>query len=276
MGGAGQQIVNGETFACGATPLGATASYDYALQAVTSVTDVNGGVTDVYYDGFGRMKRMHAPSAVYALQSSSAATLLVEYHLPDETGRPVSMLVSKTNDGADEDDAAHYHESHAFIDGLGRTIATLSEADPTDDGFGWVVEGLTDYDRKGAERRKYLAWTYDQTPESFDLSAPSPAKYGQQRYDAFGRAVQTQGLDGTVTLLTRYHALSADAWDAEDIGPGPPVKRPTLGDGVRQPRRHSSEREKMFPCPVWISTETLPPPTSPTIVRATGCGLGRM
>ena len=92
VGGAGQQIVNGETFACGATSLGATASYDYALQAVTSVTDVNGGVTDVYYDGFGRMKRMHAPSAVYALQSSSAPTLLVEYHLPDETGRPVSML----------------------------------------------------------------------------------------------------------------------------------------------------------------------------------------
>ena len=105
--------------------------------------------------------------------------------------------------------------------GIGRTVATLSEADPTDDGFHWVVEGLTDYDKKGAERRKYLAWTYDEPPEGYDLSVPSPAKYGQQRYDAFGRAVETQGLDGIVTLLTKYHALSADAWDAEDIGPGP-------------------------------------------------------
>ena len=53
------------------------------------------------------------------------------------------------------------------------------------------------------------------------MSVASPAQYGQQRYDAFGRAVVTIGLDGTITLLTRYHALSADAWDAEDLGPGP-------------------------------------------------------
>ena len=61
----------------------------------------------------------------------------------------------------------------------------------------------------------------EQDPTGFDLSTTSPAKYGQQRYDAFGRAVVTQGLDATITLFTKYHALSADAWDAEDIGPGP-------------------------------------------------------
>jgi hypothetical protein len=84
-----------------------------------------------------------------------------------------------------------------------------------------VVEGLTEYDLKGAEQRKYLAWTWNKPQEEFALNLSSPSKYGQQRYDAFGRAVETQGLDGTVTLMTRYHALSADAWDAEDIGPGP-------------------------------------------------------
>lgn len=110
MGGEGEQTVGGEKFSCGARELVALAEYDPVLQAVTKVTDVNAGVTEVWYDGFGRMKEMFAPS---------------------------------------------------------------------------------------------------------------PAKYGQQRYDAFGRAVETQGLDGTVTLLTRFHALSADAWDAEDLGPGP-------------------------------------------------------
>ena len=137
-----------------------------------------------------------------------------------ELGSPVSRLLSKTQDGS-TCAVPEYHESYAYIDGLGRTVATLSEADDEDDGFNWVVEGLTDYDQKGAERRKYLAWTTDVHPTDYDLSLASPAKYGQQRYDAFGRAVETQGLDGTVTLYTKYHALSADAWDAEDIGPGP-------------------------------------------------------
>ena len=223
--------VDGESFECGLTELSALAVYDYALQAVTRVVDVNGGVTSVEYDGFGRMRQMFAPSPVFPGVPSEKPTLMVEYHLPDVTGRPVSMLVSKTYDGRDESDPdyesgqapvdSEYHYSYAYIDGLGRTVATLSEADDEDDGFDWVVEGLTDYDQKGAERRKYLAWTTDVHPTDYDLSLASPARYGQQRYDAFGRAVVTQGLDGTVTLYTKYHALSADAWDAEDIGPGP-------------------------------------------------------
>jgi RHS repeat-associated protein len=211
--------VEGQTFACGEDHLSALASYDRGLQAVRTVLDVNLGMTQVDYDPLGRMKAMWAPHP-HGPGLSAQPSLMVEYHLPDTTNRPVSMLVSRTQDGADHDVAA-YHESYAFVDGLGRTVATLSEADLTDDGFSWVVEGLTDYDAKGAARRKYLAWSYDGEPEAYDLSVASPSKYGQQRYDAFGRAIQTQGLDGTVTLLTRYHALSADAWDAEDLGPGP-------------------------------------------------------
>jgi len=150
---------------------------------------------------------------------SALPSVKVEYHLPDVTNRPVSLLVSRTLDGADHDDP-QYHETYGYVDGFGRTIATLSEADPADDGFGWVVEGLTDYDAKGATRRKYLAWTYDGDPTKYDLSVASTARYGQQRYDAFGRATQSFGLDGTVTLQSKYHALSTDIWDAEDVGPG--------------------------------------------------------
>jgi RHS repeat-associated protein len=211
--------VEGQSFACGEDHLSALASYDRGLQAVRTVIDINQGMTQVDYDPLGRMKAMWAPNP-HGPGLSAQPSLLVEYHLPDTTNWPVSMLVSRTQDGADHDVAA-YHETYAFVDGLGRTVATLSEADLADDGFSWVVEGLTDYDAKGAARRKYLAWSYDGEPEAYDLSVASPSKYGQQRYDAFGRAIQTQGLDGTVTLLTRYHALSADAWDAEDLGPGP-------------------------------------------------------
>ena len=209
--------VQGET--CGDHQLTSQANYDRGLQAMVDVVDINGGMTLVDYDPLGRMSAMWAPNPDTA-GASTLPSLKVEYHLPDETGRPVSRLVSYTQDGADHTVDA-YHVSYAYIDGLGRTIATLSEADLDDDGFEWVVQGLTDYDKKGAERRKYLAWPYTGDPLAYELSAASPAKYGQQRYDAFGRAIQTMGLDGTVTLHTKYHALSADAWDAEDLGPGP-------------------------------------------------------
>jgi len=216
----GGAVANGEFGEqCGSRELTALANYDRGLQAVVVVIDVNHGMTVVQYDPLGRMRAMWAPNP-HTAGLSTHPSLEVEYKLPDETNRPVSMLVSHTQDGADHN-VAEYHDSYAYIDGLGRTVATLSEADPVDDGFGWVVEGLTDYDRKGAERRKYLAWSYDGQPTQYDLSMASPSKYGQQRYDAFGRAIQTMGLDGTVTLYTKYHALSADAWDAEDLGPGP-------------------------------------------------------
>ncbi|MBN2192873.1 MAG: hypothetical protein JW751_08655, partial [Polyangiaceae bacterium] len=44
--------------------------------------------------------------------------------------------------------------------------------------------------------------------------------YGSQRYDAFGRQVQTYDVDGTVTLQSVYHALSTDLYDAADLQPG--------------------------------------------------------
>ena len=198
-----------------------TAQYDVGLQAVTRIEGANTDVTTVTYDGFGRMQSMLKPPVGHSPEAGAEplASLLVEYHLPDETGRNVSLLVSKTQDGEDSY-ANEYHETYAFVDGLGRTVVTLSEADPAKDGFDYVAEGLTDYDQKGAARRKYLAWEFSGNPAQYDLSKPTTSAYGQQRYDAFGRAVETIGLDGTITLRTKYHALSADAWDAEDIGPG--------------------------------------------------------
>ena len=90
-----------------------------------------------------------------------------------------------------------------------------------------MAHGVSEYDRKGALRRKYLAFFFDGNPMEYPLSA-SPAalnggavSYGRQRYDAFGRANQTYDVDGTVSMTARYHALSTDVWDAADIGPGP-------------------------------------------------------
>ena len=52
----------------------------------------------------------------------------------------------------------------------------------------------------------------------FETIPPTP--YGRQRYDAFGRQIQTYDLDGTVTLQSVYHALGTDLWDAADLENG--------------------------------------------------------
>jgi RHS repeat-associated protein len=218
--GEGTQTIHGHS--CGDRELAATALYDRGWQAPLQVVDINNAKTTVEYDVLGRIRKIYQPRPDPTSTTLPLPSMLIEYQLPDDEGNPpYSRLVTYAQDGATEDEAA-YHVTHAFVDGLGRTIATLSEADEGDDGFRWIVEGLTDYDAKGAERRKYLAWSWNGAdPATYPLSAPAESKYGRQRYDAFGRAIQTFGLDGTVTLHTRYHALSADAWDAEDLGPGP-------------------------------------------------------
>jgi len=89
------------------------------------------------------------------------------------------------------------------------------------------VEGDGEYhvrhDKKGAVRRGYAPFSYTGSVDAFmhDLVPPSGTDYAQTRYDAFGRSVETIGLDGKVRSRTKHHALSVDRWDAEDIGPGP-------------------------------------------------------
>lgn len=207
----------GVSFSCGNLGLTASATYDRGLEAVQLVTDLHGELSKVDYDGFGRTTALYKPDPTNVGVVSSLPSVKIEYAL----GEPVSRLHTSAHDGAALADLA-YREAWAFVDGLGRTVATLDEADPAaGDGGSWVVNGLTEYDAKGAPRRAYLAWFYSGSPESFALSAVPPSRYGRKRYDAFGRGLQSIGLDGNTTLWSVHHALSTDAWDGADLSPGP-------------------------------------------------------
>jgi YD repeat-containing protein len=211
------------TFACGSVPLTSTAEYDRGSGAVTSVFDIHGEKTATEYDGFGRLVSLNKPDPVAIGAVSLVPSVLIEYKLTtDAVGHPFSVLHTRTQDGATPDDAS-YLESWAYVDGMGRTLVTLQEADPDaqQDGHQWVVNGLTEYDNKGAARRAYLAWFWDGDGDNYPLSKPVATPYGRQRYDAFGRQIETFGLDGTITLKSAYHALSKDMWDAADLAPGP-------------------------------------------------------
>ena len=108
---------------------------------------------------------------------------------------------------------------------MGRTLVTLAQADlAAGDGGAWVVQGLTDYDAKGAPRRAFRPWFWGDEgadPAHYPLSDAVQTSYGRQRYDAFGRAIQSFGLDGAVISRTAHRPLCTDVWDAADIGPGP-------------------------------------------------------
>jgi RHS repeat-associated protein len=205
----------------GATVLASTAEYDRGLGVVVAVHDLHGELSTAEYDGFGRLTKLWKPDPDRVGAVSAAPSVIAEYLLPPSDAIPYTRVHTRTQDGPDGS-VASYHEAWAFADGLGRALLTLTQADPgAGDGGAWIANGLTSYDSKGAAERAYLAWFSDKGPDDFDLTIVPPGPYGRQRYDAFGRQLQTFGLDGTVTLQSVYHALSADKWDAADLQPGP-------------------------------------------------------
>src|SRR5690606_2658237 len=154
-------------------------------------------------------------------------SVTIQYFLPtDLGGTHHSIIYTRAQDGTDEDDAVRHMESYAYVDGFGRTLVTLSEADPVqgpgqgNDAGAWIAGSLIEWDQKSAVSKKYMPFFWDGDPMAFNYGAQPTTPYGRQRYDAFGRQVQTFDLDGTITLQSRYHALSTDLWDAADLTPG--------------------------------------------------------
>lgn len=222
------EFATGETIhtsgGCNGTATLATgAAYDRGWGAPTQVVDMQSQATSVSYDAFGRLSELHRPRPDQAGAASTTPSVRVSYTLPSPSN-PVkySVIHTETQDGATDAEAS-YLESYSYIDGMGRTVVSLAEADKTANDLGaFVASGFQSYDAKSAVARKYLPSFYDGDPLQFPLGQPLTAvQYGRQRYDAFGRQVQTFDLDGTVTLQSVYHALSSDLYDAADLENGP-------------------------------------------------------
>jgi RHS repeat-associated protein len=217
-------------YSCGSVDLDTRApTYDRGLGVVTRLVDVRGAVSTVRYDRFGRVTAILKPDPdVFvpyhenpSVEPGPIPVMKVSYFLPESESTPYSRILVETQDGnAATTDT--FHASWSYVDGLGRTIVSLSEADPSaGDGGSWTVDGLTDYDRKGAKSRGYLSYFWSGDGGAFPLASASFTPSTRQRYDAFGRAAESYGLDGSVTLKSVYHAMSTDAWDAADLEPGP-------------------------------------------------------
>ena len=76
---------------------------------------------------------------------------------------------ARPEDGATVGDGS-YQESFSYVDGLGRTILSLTQADPSAlDGAGWIASGLNQYDAKGETVRAYLPWFQNGNPPEAPL-----------------------------------------------------------------------------------------------------------
>jgi hypothetical protein len=98
------------------------------------------------YDEFGRITALHKPSATISSGESNhqvAPSVTIQYFLANELGANHSIIHTQTQDGVDEEDTTNQVESYAYVDGFGRTLVTLSEADTSaNDGGDWIAGSL--------------------------------------------------------------------------------------------------------------------------------------
>jgi RHS repeat-associated protein len=195
------------------------AQYDRGIGAVTQAIDLHGELTTASYDAFGRIATLTRPDPNNVGLVSAVPSVQIQYLLPtDATQTPYSVMMTGVQDGANPGDAS-YRQVIAMVDGLGRSILTAEEADPSaGDAGAWIFEKLTTYDGKGAAGIVYQPWFSD-VPPPLPTIAPRGA-YSRARFDAFGRGLEAYGLDGAITLRNVYHALSSDHWDAADLEAG--------------------------------------------------------
>ncbi|WP_394845130.1 hypothetical protein LZC95_49765 [Pendulispora brunnea] len=223
----GQLVVTQTTFAgvsgtsgCGPVALASTAQYDRALAKMVTLTGPNHDEQRATYDAFGRTQAQYrADPATGAAQTTPA--VVYEYDLPaDPRTRPYALVRTQTQTGTSS--SPRLEEQWDFVDGMGRTMISLAQADPSaGDGGDWIASGFTKYDTKGAVAGLYRPSFWSGVPTSFPVGTVPSTGIARERYDAFGHVVLAYAPDGSPRLRTVHHALSEDLWDGADLAQGP-------------------------------------------------------
>lgn len=212
---------------CGTYTLTSSLAYDRGLEMSTQSTGPGGEVSVTVYDGFGRVISVHLPDPDAGWAPSAIPSARYEYYLADGA-TPYSKVRTLLQDGATAS-ISSFAESWSYVDGLGRSLVTITQADPTAGDAGpWIASGRADFDAKGAKYRAYRSAFFTGDPAAFPLAAAPATAFTRVRHDAFGRAEETYGLDGATTMRTVHHAMSTDSWDAADLEvAGPHYNTPT-------------------------------------------------
>lgn len=231
-----------------------TAEYDVGFGVVTSVTDPNGFTSTATYDTFARVLTERQPGDSEAFPSQvfqyvEAVPLpgggLISYVESRRLDREPGSLTNLSTD-------AYYHISRRYVDGLGRTRLTKSEAEP-DPASGlprYVASGGVLFNAKGSmsaniedffsgtpdyEDITSGGWTgqfhLDGRLVSLDISQAPTTRY---TYDAEDRVVRTTQPDGSFDS-TVFQPLAVLSYDENATDPTSPyfgVHTTTFSDGL--------------------------------------------
>lgn len=207
----------------GADALVTTAAYDVRFGVITAACDFNGVCTTYGYDSFGRLTSItkppdstDVPTVTYNYELSDPFRgLTYEYDAkgqlrdgkPTPTGPRASAVVTRLREETNNE--ANVLESATYIDGMGRTVAKVSEGEN-----GFVVTDAVRFNARGTLRDTFQPYT---TESLLYTAAPVSGSRTQTDYDAMGRETvrhHPPEPDGSIaTVVTSYAPLSRTVMD---------------------------------------------------------------
>jgi RHS repeat-associated protein len=183
-----------------------------------SVTDANGALTTLTYDGLGRLKTVRGPGQ----QAGGRDTLAFTYTTPVDAITNLASAVSSVRTSTLQVDAATptYVDSYTHVDGWGRTIQTRTVSPASTGPAPKSVVVTTRYNDRGLAQgasgptlvaaAASAAWA--------DVDRDTLATDTRTSYDALGRQV-AQALFATGTEQWR----TSTSWDGLDSTVQPPT-----------------------------------------------------
>jgi RHS repeat-associated protein len=181
-----------------------SAESDRGLGAPRRSTDPRGAVSEVGLDGFGRPTYARAPN-VRGCEGSTMPTSRISYRI---TTNPVAQPLSvfEATSFRDCHDPTDVGVARSYVDGLGRTRATLARADAP---HAWVRSGLTEFTPRGQVYTTAGSAFIDAAEPSFSsVLTPLGEELAYTGYDAFGRPHWTQPL-GAVWYERSWYLFGA-------------------------------------------------------------------
>jgi RHS repeat-associated protein len=206
---------------CGSsTYLDGFITYDRGFGTATAESSATGATSVVEYDEFGRITRTFAGDRAAAGGFDPTPMTISSYTVSPDG--PYQVVRTQTRSGA-----SSYHDSYQYIDGSGRPLVSVSQADTSaGDGGPWIVSGLDDLNGDGTPKRLYRPRFYSGNPLAVPIVHPSGTAAVEYTRDALGRVLQVRDT-GVLVHKTQYLGLTTFQFDAEDLGTGPNKDTPS-------------------------------------------------
>jgi RHS repeat-associated protein len=189
-------------------------TYDRRLDVEKSSMDPSGALTLHSYDDFGRIAEIDKP----AIDMPGATTKMLTAQYTDSEVIALHQVHYRTALGQDNSTqtATGYLDHYVYIDGLGQTLATMDQVDPSayvdanfNSGVQWVISGVHTNYANGRVATTYRPFAAS-GPAAIgavpaEITTPQGAS-ASQVYDGLGRVTQSTDYLGLASTATYYDA----------------------------------------------------------------------